>query len=244
MYDGQEELLSPSFGLDSHAQTFKKVEVFGDTLTNKNKILFIGDSHALCMKNYIDIIADKNGFSFKTITNNTYPTLPGLTSDKFENSKLLDQYTMLMKYVNQEIPKADIIILQFAGDGQKWSEGLKTLLSEMREEQKLIVLEDFPALDKNPVRINKDIIKRKDIEQKYTLVRNKISKNILNIIKSDPRAKYVDLTKNEVFENAPFYNDTLMYYDKGHLNVYGSKVYAMKTERIFLEGLNLRNKKD
>ncbi|WP_418359225.1 acyltransferase family protein [Sphingobacterium detergens] len=240
LFEGEEDLLFPKFGLDSHAQTFKKVETFGDSITDKTKILFLGDSHALCMKNYIDIIGDRNGFSFKTITNNTYPTLPGITPDKFDNIKLLDQYNMLMKYVDQEIPKADLIIVQFAGTGEKWSFGLKKLLSKMRVDQKLLVLEDFPTLDKNPVRINKDVIKRNDIEQNYTLNRNKISAEILKIIASDSRSKYIDLTKSKVFGNAPFYNDTLMYYDKGHLNLYGSKVYALDTEKLFLENLGLR----
>mgnify|MGYP003623817422 CR=1 FL=1 len=48
----------------------------------------------------------------------------------------------------------------------------------------------------------------------------------MNFIKSHDNFHYLDLSDSKAFDNAPYYNDTLMYYDVDHLNIYGSKVYA------------------
>lgn len=239
VFDSQIEFMTPSFGMESHGATFKKIEKFGDTLSNNKKILLLGDSHALSMKNYLNIIGNKNHFSFRTITNNTYPTIPGLTNEQIKNNDFLNQYNMLMKHVNKEIPNSDIIILQFAGNGIKWKNELIKLIRNMNESQKLILISDYPTLDKNPVRINKGITRRIDIDQNYKIIQEKISPEVLKIIKLDPRCTYVDLSKSIVFEKAPFYKDTLMYYDQGHLNIYGSKVLARDTEQKFLKVLNI-----
>ena len=37
---------------------------------------------------------------------------------------------------------------------------------------------------------------------------------------------FLDLKNPVFFKNAPYYNDTLMYYDEGHINPYGSFHYA------------------
>jgi len=227
---------SPSFGLESHGPTFVKVEHFGDisNQSHANETLFIGDSHALCMKKYLDILGKRNQFSFKTVTNNTYPTLPGLDKELFKEDRLYRQYNKLMTHINPEIPKSKLIILQFSDDGDKWQDGLKCLLKTMRADQRLIVLSDFPKLDKNPVRINRNITKNK-LNETYIVTKRDVSKNILSIINSDTRAKFLDLSDSNVFDEAPFNRDTLMYYDQGHLNEYGAKKYAIDTEKKFMD---------
>ena len=64
------EYSAPIFGLSSHGER-SKVETLGDTLSSRNKVLLIGDSHALCMKKYFDHLGKRNSFSFRTQTNNT-----------------------------------------------------------------------------------------------------------------------------------------------------------------------------
>lgn len=232
------EFTSPSYGLTSHGITFEKVGEFGSKTSTSKEILLIGDSHALVMKKYIDIIGKKNNIRFKAITNDTYPTLTGITKEDINNTKYFEQYSNVMKYVDQEIPKADLIILQFADDGDKWQNALKTLLKTMREDQRLLVLSDFPSLDKNPVKINRSIVKRPESGKEYKILKNVISSSMMNIINADKRVKYLDLSQSDVFDHAPFYQDTLMYYDQRHLNEYGSKVYEEKTGEQFMKAIN------
>ncbi|MEN5058411.1 acyltransferase family protein [Sphingobacterium kitahiroshimense] len=229
--------VAPSYGLDSHGETFKHVERLGDRGAGTSQILLLGDSHALTMKKYLNDIGERHGFSFKTITNDTYPTLPGLTKQHFDGTKYYEQYSRLMRHAEQEIPKADLIILQFAGGGQRWASALQFLLAQMGEKQRLIVLEDYPGVDKNPVRINKSIVRRAAIKQQYKVVQTKISPQIRQIIAADSRATYLDLTDNKIFEDVPFYRDSLLYYDKSHLNEYGAKVYGQETEKLLLKAI-------
>lgn len=237
VFGNSSRFMAPSFGLASHAQTFTEVEEFGDT-TKNSQILFIGDSHALTMKNYIDVIADSSGFSFETVTNNRYPTIPGLTSKEIKEEVLLNQYNNLIPHVVSKIKDAKLIILMFHGDGSEWKSQIIDLINNLKNSQKLLVLEDFPTLDKNPVRFNRAIVKDEEIEQVYKLNYNPLNNEIEDLLNSTNKTKYLKLSSSKVFENAPFFQDSLMYYDQGHLNEYGSKVFALDTKNQFLNAIS------
>ena len=230
------EYLTPSFGMSSHGDTFKSVGILGDTLSNNN-ILLVGDSHALSMKYYFDYLGKQNAFSVKTITNNTYPPIPGLKKEDFSESRYYDQYLNLLKYSEPEIEKSDIIIMQYAVRDTACMAIIDNLLKHLKPRQYFILLSDFPTLDKNPAKINRDIIKNRTKDQSYK-INFAVSEDIINLVESYPNTYYLDLSKSKAFENAPFYNDTLMYYDQGHLNIFGSKIYAKETGYRFMNVLN------
>lgn len=237
VFGGEIELMSPSFGMTSHGTTFKKVGILGDTThTYKDKILLLGDSHALSMKKYVDIIGCRNNFSVRTITNNVYPTIPGLDKQYIKNTGHLEDYNKLIVHVNKELESTKLIILQFTSTGERWLTPIRNMIGNLKEHQKILFIEDFPILDKNPVRLNRSLVKNKQIDQLYTLETSILHPDILELINSNRNCKYLRLTKN-AFKNAPFYNDTLMYYDRSHLNVFGAKVYALDTEREFMSAI-------
>jgi len=238
IFNENEEFMSQKFGTMSHGPTFKRPEILGDTTQKDSKILLLGDSHALSMKKYLEVIGQKNEFSFVTITNNSFPTIPGIPESEIKDEKLIKQHTKLIEHVKPEIPKAKLIIVHFTGDGKKWLTPLKNFLSSLREDQKVIFLEDFPRIDKNPIRINKSIVKNHDIDQKYELIWNPISNEVLDLINSSKNSKYVRFSFDKVFDDAPFYKDTLMYYDRGHINTYGAEAYALETEDIIMDAIN------
>lgn len=62
--------------------------------------------------------------------------------------------------------------------------------------------------------------------QKRIIKFPEIPSKIKTIIDNHSNMYLVDLKNEKYFENAPFYNDTLMYYDEYHLNHYGSIKYA------------------
>lgn len=230
------EFFSPSFGLDSHAGTFTKVESFGDQ-NSRDSILLIGDSHALVMKKFVDVIGKRNGIRFTAISNNVYPTIPGIDREFFEEGRHYDQYSGLIPHVEKEINNAKLIIIQFSSDGKKWQSAICNLLSNLQDGQRVLVLSDFPALDKNPVRINKDIVKNKAIPNNYVISKRLIDSRLLRIIQNSKKARYVDISDSKVFEDAPFFNDTLMYYDRGHLNTFGATKYALMEEEKIVDAL-------
>lgn len=237
------EYISPTFGLSSHGYSFKSIETFGDTLRSNPKILLIGDSHALSVKKSLDIIGTRNHFSFKTVTNDKYPTIPGLTQNEIRELRNYEQYKKLIVEVNKLISETEIIILQFSGSGELWTPAIKSLADNLKQHQTFILLSDFAHLDKNPVRVNRSIVKNP--KKSYNFKRNTepINEEILALINANPKCHYFDLTNSPAFDDAPFYSDTLMYYDANHLNLYGSKVYADKIERSFMKRFNALTKK-
>ena len=44
---------------------------------------------------------------------------------------------------------------------------------------------------------------------------------------------FYDLSQSEIFNNVPFYQDILIYYNSSHLNVYGSVSLAKDLETNF-----------
>ncbi|MGV6945056.1 acyltransferase family protein [Sphingobacterium kyonggiense] len=231
------DFFSPSFGLESHGSTFKKVETFGDISSN-DSILFIGDSHGLVMKKFVDIVGKTNGISFRSVTNDAYPTIPGIDKIHFKEIRFYNQYLGLIKEVEKELPKSKLIIIQFSSDGKKWKDAIKSFLSKLNTNQRVLVLADFPVIDKNPVKLNKGIVKDLNRKQKYIITKNKIDSELYEIFNNANNVKYVDMSNSKVFMDIPFYNDTLMYYDRGHLNIYGAEKFAIEENDRFLEAIN------
>lgn len=231
------EFYAPTFGLDSHGTTFEKVGLLGDTTTQDDKILFLGDSHALSMKRFIDVLGKKNHFFVRTITNNTYPTIPGISEEEFTESRFYDQYNDLMDKVNVELPSAKLIIIQFFGDGKRWTPYIKEFLGKLNSGQKVLILNDFPILDKNPAKTNRHVVRNLKSKNIYKVVRTDIDDELVKLIESNQNTRIISFNNDEVFKDVPFYKDTLMYYDKAHLNTYGSKVYALSVEGEFMKNL-------
>ncbi|NAW51747.1 acyltransferase family protein [Elizabethkingia argentiflava] len=230
----------PSFGLNSHAGGFKEVEVYGGKNEIGKRILFVGDSHALTLKPFVDTIGKKNGFSFRTLTNNVYPTIPFIDPSSIEDKGRRKIQEKLNPIISREFKMADIIIISFySKEADRWAVAVNKMINNLKPNQRVLLLSDYPTLDKNPVRSNKDFIKDQSRNIKYTIQFNQMPPSILNNFSARENVKFVDFSKNKSFFNdAPFHNDTLMYYDNAHLNVFGSLKYAEKNELKFMEGLN------
>jgi len=87
-------------------------------------------------------------------------------------------------------------------------------------------ISDYPGVDRNPVRSTKGFIKNKS-DKRYKIIYENISPEVLKVINNYTNSEYIDLSEfKNFFEDAPFYKDTLMYYDKSHLNKFGSIKYS------------------
>lgn len=227
---------SNAMGFTSHGKYFKRFEVLGNP-ESTNKILVIGDSHGLVMKPFLNEIGKKNDFAFSIVTNDTYPPIPNISEKEFHNQSNFELYENLALKSEKEIEKFDtIFILKAWGIPlPHFNEALLNLTK--RYPQKIFYLfEDYPTLNKNPIRVNRGELKTKK-NVKFEKIYAKIPENILKELKSSPNVKVMDLTKIKLFEDAPYYKDTVIYYDEKHLNVFGSIKYAKFSEEIFLKKL-------
>lgn len=234
------EYIAPSFGLDSHNKDF--IETFGKKDAKYNSIFLTGNSHALTIKPYLDLIGHKNNFSFTTITNDSYPPIEGIDKDEVfasENYSLFGykSYLELIRSTKKVMKRSEIIILQ----SSSWCslpsifKALETLIKEKDKRQQIIILGTYPALKKcDFMRKERDYVKRGRKVEVEIIDSNKGRASILKLVNKYDNVYYFDLSKSKIFKNAPFYNDTIMYYNENHINKYGSRALAKDQERDFM----------
>lgn len=226
---------SPTFGLQSHNQ--KNIEIFGDKNSRNSKILLIGDSHALAIKPFLDYIGKNNDFSFSTITSSGLPAFQGIKKEEMDPNRLNFYYDSqdLVQITKENISKNKIIIINAVTfvEPQSIYDALEKLTQSLRPDQKLIVINTFPSLDHDPVKINRDFVRKNT--RKYNFIVRDYNKSALKKLASQyPNVYYYDLSKSQVFKSAPFHKDTLMYYNASHLNTYGSVSLAKDLEKDFM----------
>lgn len=226
---------SPTFGLKSHNK--KDIEVFGDKKSKNKKILLIGDSHALTIKPFLDYIGKKNDFLFSTITSDGFPSLEGISKEGMSTNELnfYNASQNLVKITKENISKNKIIIINGVTFVEPPSiyKSLEKFAKSLKPDQKLIVLNTFPSLDHDPIKINRDFVRK--TTRKYHLISRENNKSALKRLAANyPNVYYYDLSKSKVFQSAPFHRDTLMYFNASHLNTYGSVSLAKDLEKDFM----------
>lgn len=209
----------PILGLKSHFEGI--VEKFGSK-EKEPTFLFIGNSHALMLKPFLNQIGQKNGFSFYSLTCDAYPSIAGITLNRFNDKEnlLFAQKQSALTY--QYIDKVSLVIIA-VNNFNEFNIPIKQLADRLlKQNKKLLIINSFPTLeDVNILKINKGYINKIGKLEKNT----SDSLSFLKIRQLASESKNVlvyDLSKSQLFKNAPFYKDTLIYYDSNHLNHYGS----------------------
>ncbi|MCJ7934068.1 MAG: acyltransferase [Chryseobacterium sp.] len=234
-YQIPEAYTSPTFGFRSHNE--KVIEVFGDKTAENSNILLIGDSHAFTIKPYLDYIGKRNHFSFSTVTTDGVPALQGIKREDYRANevKFYDSTQKLVAFTQQNIKKNRIIMINCSSFIEPPSvySALEKLAASLRPDQKLVVFSTFPSLDRDPVKVNRDYIKRTSASFKIiSKEKNKIA--LEKLAAAHKNVFLYDLSKGNVLKNVPFYKDTLMYYNASHLNTYGSVSLGKEQEKDFM----------
>ena len=228
-YEYPENLTSSqALGLENHGKYSSNPSLIGNSSSSKS-ILLLGNSHALVLNPFINEVGKKFNYSIKSITFDSYPTIPGLERAFFDNSNLYNNFVKITDGIMSEIEEADIILIAVYNN-TKGNEMLVSSLPQFCNQMKrinkqILLISDFPCLKENPIRINRTVLKSQSKQTQFEIFHPKISSSISAIIESNDNLHYVDLSDSKAFIDAPFYNDTLMYYDKTHLNKFGSLVY-------------------
>lgn len=234
------EYAGPVFGMKSHNASY--VETFGET-TKTPGILLIGNSHALSLKAYLDYIGRENNFSFRTVTTNSYLAIEGIDAEEVKKNGRFGDFTdaqRLVSVTQKEIKNSKVVILVSNSYTIVPSliPAIENLVLHLDKSQHLIIVGTFPILNKNPLQVNRDYLKNKDITQKYKLRYKPQNEKIMHLVNEYPNVHYFDLSESRVYKDAPFYKDTLMYYDRKHLNSFGATVLAKDTQSRFMKLLD------
>ncbi|TCK84910.1 acyltransferase family protein [Albibacterium bauzanense] len=230
-----DEYIMPTFGTESNGK--KNIETFGNASPTYDRIFLFGDSHALAIKPFLDYIGKQNNFSFRTITTSGYPSIGGVIREEVPAYSAIN-YEIAQTFIDTtliEVAKNDIIIINSIGFDRLPSMkiALNNFAKNLRSNQSLIILNTFPIIGRNPVRVNKSIVKSTDFKFQVS-DRSRNKELIEEIVNKYDNVYYYDLSKSKVFNSPPFYKDTLMYYDQSHLNVYGAVEMAKDLDADFM----------
>lgn len=237
--------IQPTFGVESHSKFFKNVELIGDLDRLPDSVLLIGDSHGLVYKSILDEIGKSEKFNFRTITNDLYPNIPGLIREDFPNSQLHSQYLNIVNATSKEIENAKIIMISsvWSNEIKGLSKAFDQFVQNLDPSKKVIVLSDFPVLDKNPIKINRSFLKNNSIKNEYIVTVNSLPKYVLDISNKYSNVDVLHLEYDSDLLKIPFNNDTIMYYDGSHLNDYGARILAKHLKDDFIRELKKEIKK-
>jgi len=199
-------------------------------LTSDKEVLVLGDSHAAMLNHFFDYLGKELNFKAQVITASSCVTIP-----KFDYKRLPSwgqrDCTDQIAEAKREIVKADVVFLaacwscHFKSD--EFIVAINNFLDTTKKNNvKVFIMPQEPLLNKSPLRnyrfkqLNLEMTVSKD--SKYLLANDRlkdIAENFLNVhvVKNDT---------GEFFNNAPFYENELTYFDKHHLNEVGSKLYA------------------
>ncbi len=227
------------FGQKSHNTGI--IEILGQSTARKPNVFLFGDSHSLVLKHFLHKIGIKNGFAIKTHTTSAFPALKGIDVSEIP-IEMLNNYNRMQEHIivtYTNIEKADIIILNSLDLTRLKSMKLaiEKIAQNLKDGQKLILINTYPTLERDPVRVNAGIIKKEN--DKFKLVNR--SENTRFIDSLDQQYKNVykyNLSKSDIFKDAPYSKDTVMYYDDNHLNIYGTTLLYNDLEKDFSIFLN------
>lgn len=225
--------IATSFAVESNNQPI--IEILGQK-DKQNRFALIGDSHAQSLKPYFDELGKSLNFSMKTITCNSFPAIHGIDIND-ASAKEINNYRASRKLVpitDSLIKESNLIFLNAIGFDifPSLRFAVDSLAKSLGENQKLIVIKTFPILEQHPVRLNKSLVKMSNMKYKikdktrYYAVIDSLANRNHNII-------VLDLSNSHVFDDIPFYRDTIAYYDDRHLNEYGAINLAKQSQDSF-----------
>jgi hypothetical protein len=221
-----QEYAAPTVGKNSHGGYYKEVEFMGDTNKKNDSILLIGDSYALVYKNFLAIVGKKNGFNFRTITNDSYPNLSGISEKDFSSNHLKYRYENLVEITNKELKNSKVVII-----GSIYRKNITSLPEAIEKfvknnpDKKFIFIAPFPKLNKNPIRINRGYKMDKNKDNHYNVSYQEIPESVKRIINNNSNAYMISIDFHKL-KGLPFRKGITMYYDEDHMNEYGTTILA------------------
>ena len=198
----------------------------GDTTVKDDKIAVMGDSHALVMTAFFDVVGKENQFNFSYLSTNSVTPFDGINDTLIKEEYKQEHNDALL--VSRKLfanSKIIFVVKNWHGDNGYFTKVFEKLILKLKPNQNLVLVSDFPAVKINPVRQYNSIIKPKKILLQKVIF-PAVPSEITNLINLHQNVYVLNLKNADFFKTAPFYNDTLMYYDENHINSYGAKNYA------------------
>lgn len=216
----------------------QQLSELGDLNSNyKNKILFIGDSHAEQLAPFINIVGKKEGWKASILAEGGCPSI--LKTEDYEEAKLSDYNRCIVsrKYFQENYKNYDIFILSNYYSWNREEEPYiierfeKTIQNLISENKKIYIIKSCPSFDIDMQRIEN--LEKKGIKLDVNLEGSIYKTHIKKwtdlkrvLIQKYPEVQIIDLL-SYIPKNGRINGHNIMF-NLDHLNTYGSQEMAKK----------------
>jgi len=158
------------------------------------------------------------------VSNNRYPLFSNINRSDFDKETDYETYEKLMEEVKEVTEKSKTIFVASAWleDIPSLAFAFTSLVESLEPEQRLVILGDYPTLDRNPIRATRDYLYTTDSEE-IQVVQASEPQYVLDAIQKNPEQVLYLQFDFDSASTLPYFNDTLGYYDENHLNTFGSR---------------------
>ena len=225
------------------ASTICHGKIVGDCLrgdlSSNREVLVLGDSHAAMLNYFFDYLGKELGFNARIITASSCVTIPGFDYQRiaeWAEKSCLDQIEAAKPYIE----KARIIFIAGVWNSQTRSEAFNLALKkffQVENDKRIIILSQVP-------RFSRDIVRTQRFAELYlpSQLERDLSYKAANIKLAEISENYINLEfwpldDLPVFNEAPFYQDVVIYRDEHHLNEVGVLAYAKNAASFFSTSL-------
>lgn len=209
---------------------------FGD-LASDREILVLGDSHAAMLNLFFDYLGKELGFKARIVTASSCVTIPN-----FDYIELVEwaraPCQSQIAYAKEILPKASEVIIAASWNWQfqrvSFQKALHDFLqSGVSNESKIYFLSQVPLLKSNPQRRKRFLELGFHVDNGIDPDYKRTNSMLGRMVEAFPNVTYLDFGDVSLFDDAPYYNGKLMYFDKDHLNEVGAMVYAAQAKPYF-----------
>lgn len=207
----------------------------GDLKSSK-EVLVLGDSHAAMLNLFFDQLGKEHGFKARIITASSCVTIPEFDYQRlpeWAQSACRNQIKEAQVYINQAQTIFVAGMWSFQFQDEKFQKIIVDFLDSATPHGRKYILSQIPLFNKNPMRSRRfNAMGLKSVtgrDESYLLANNvleKISKNYSDVI-------FVKLDNLQLFDVAPMYEKSLLYYDESHMNEKGVLKYSEQASGIF-----------
>jgi len=209
--------------------------ILGDCLrgdrSSQDEVLLLGDSHGAQLNAFADIVGRAMRARVRVITASNCIPFEGFDVGRLEEwarAPCRDQIDAARRH----LPTARAVVVAgkwvFQSDSDAFMKALDAFLRQTAAPQRpVLVLAQVPMLVANAQRVHRFEhlwLGRTTIEIDARW--GAANARLRRLVESHPDVTYLDLTKSDVFADAPFDDGVLIYMDQHHLNEEGSRRYG------------------
>jgi peptidoglycan/LPS O-acetylase OafA/YrhL len=209
-------------------------KIMGDCLkgdlNSDREVLVLGDSHAAMLNLFFDQLGKDFGFKARIITASSCVTIPRFDYQRISESAqkpCLEQ----IEHAQHHLSNAKVVFLasfwSWHLESNEFQQALDAFLSKQSNAGvRIYLMEQEPLLSKNPQRVLRfnalSLPRKNEIDTVY----KQANITLQNLASHHPNVSSLNFEASGFFDEAPFAEGVLIYFDEHHLNEVGAKRYA------------------